>query len=146
MRVIILLSLVLVAACASDPTQIAGDPVPSLSTAQVTISDGETFRLRPNEVAVTADGSLFLTFRRIDSDSRCPIDVTCVWGGNAAAVVGSAPAGGPWTWSILNTALDPRAFSTHGYSVRLIDVEPAMRADQVIRAGSYSIILQVDPI
>src|SRR5690606_11739640 len=56
MRAMTLLFLVLVTACASEPTRTAREPVPSLSTARVTISEGETFRLRPNEVAVTAGG------------------------------------------------------------------------------------------
>jgi hypothetical protein len=143
MRALLIIVSVLATACASDPTQIAREAVPVLATARVTISDGETFRLRPNEVAVTADRALFVTFQGIESDSRCPIDVTCVWSGNAAAIVGSAREGGEWTWRTLNTGIDPAEASVAGFIIRLMDVEPVARDGQVIRPENYSAFLRI---
>jgi hypothetical protein len=143
MRSFLLVLAVLTTACASDPTRIAREPVPVLATARVTASDGESFPLRPDEVAVTADRALFVTFQRIDSDSRCPVDVTCVWSGSAAAIIGSAPENGEWTWHTLNTAIDPGEVTVGAHTIRLIDVEPVARSGQVIRPASYSVVLRI---
>jgi hypothetical protein len=69
-----LLALVLVAGCRGNPAQ------PSV------VALGQSFDLRPGERAEVA-GDVSLVFSDVTSDSRCPIDATCVSGGEALADV-----------------------------------------------------------
>jgi hypothetical protein len=143
-RTLPLLFLTLAAtACASDPTQNTGVPLPALSVADVRAADGTTFRLRPNEVAASEDGSLLVTFPGIRADSRCPAEVTCVWAGDAEMRVGTAPDGGRWSWTILHTGVEPRAVVAGGHTVTLLDLEPAARESGPIAPGAYIAVLRI---
>ena len=69
----LLLACLLVAACGSptDPSEI---------------SLGEPFELRAGASADLGEG-FTLTFAGVKSDSRCPMDVMCVWAGDAIVTV-----------------------------------------------------------
>jgi hypothetical protein len=136
------IAAVLVAACAADPILIDSDEVPDLSSATVRSTDGNTFRLQPNQVAASADGGLFVTFRGVTNDNRCPTGVVCIWAGNAEASVGLAAAGQQWNFTVLNTGIDPKSVTLNGYTVTLVDIEPAARQGG-IAAADYVAILRI---
>ena len=135
--------MLLATACASDPTQLANEPLPSLETAEVRATGDQTFQLRPNQVAASQDGSLLVTFRSIESDSRCPVDVTCVWAGNAAARIGTATDGGTWSWHVLNSTLEPRQVTVGNHTIHLVSVEPEKRQGVTIRQPDYRVVLRI---
>lgn len=58
---------------------------------------GEPFELRVGERVEVEGSELSLAFVRVDSDSRCPKDVICIWAGEAKLVfrarVGSSEEG-----------------------------------------------------
>src|SRR5262245_8270561 len=53
-------------------------------TAPRNVALGDEFQLAPSQSAVVGDTGLTLTFERVRSDSRCAVDVQCVWEGDAA--------------------------------------------------------------
>jgi hypothetical protein len=129
--------------CASQPTEIGRLPVPELAAVHVHPADGQDFRLRMGEIAVSEDESFFVTFHAVPSDSRCPIDVTCVWSGNAEVLIGTATAGEGWTPRTLNTAGDTIEVIVGDHAVKLIDVDPSPVSGQVIPPANYSIVLRI---
>lgn len=66
----LLLGIAMTAACATDP-------VPAKAPAA-----GQRISLLPGQSARLADGSQ-LHFSGVVSDSRCPLDVQCIWAGDA---------------------------------------------------------------
>lgn len=52
-------------------------------SASVSVALAQEFPLRPGETAQLHGANLRLTFVEVLEDSRCPIDVVCVWAGNA---------------------------------------------------------------
>src|SRR5205085_7430920 len=44
---------------------------------------GHEFELKAGRVVTLDGGHLRIRFARVESDSRCPVDVECVWAGNA---------------------------------------------------------------
>jgi hypothetical protein len=68
----------------------AGSGGPSTPT---NVGLGDSFQLAPGQVAVVGDTGLTLTFERVASDSRCAVDVQCIWEGDAVVVVTAARAG-----------------------------------------------------
>ena len=49
---------------------------------------GEPFDLGAAQMAVVGDTGLTVTFDRVAADSRCPVDVQCIWEGDATVVLG----------------------------------------------------------
>jgi hypothetical protein len=54
---------------------------------------GSEFTLKPGGTATVTDADLKLKLEKVTDDSRCPVDVTCVWAGDAVAVVRLIPTG-----------------------------------------------------
>jgi hypothetical protein len=90
------------------------------------------------------DGIFGVVFTEVAEDSRCALDVVCVWEGNAAVVLGLTMGTGPTVPFTLNTALEPHS-AVHGpYRVTLIDVLPAPLSSSSIPPGSYRARLLVE--
>lgn len=104
----------------------------------------DTLTLRVGESA-DRDGIRF-RFQGILSDNRCPVDVVCVTGGNAAAEIRVDPVTaerGLPTRLILNTSMDPREGRAWGFRVRLLDVSPAPVSTTPIPPDAYVVTLAV---
>ncbi len=87
-----------------------------------------------------------LGFGEVLEDSRCPVDVTCVWEGNGKVVIGIAAGMGPTHALILNTSLDPRAVVWNGIRVTLLELTPAPHAGTDIPPEDYAVRLRLEPI
>lgn len=57
------------------------------------VSLGEPFDLGAAQMALVGDTGLTLTFDRVGSDSRCPVDVQCIWEGDATVNLTAAQPG-----------------------------------------------------
>ena len=53
----------------------------------VIVEPGVSFALAPGQTAEVKRADTRVTFRQVRQDSRCPVDVTCVWEGNAEVEV-----------------------------------------------------------
>ncbi len=105
-------------------------------TASLTLSAGETVRI-PNR-------SVHVTFVRVESDSRCPTGVTCVWEGDAAVRIAVRRDDGPSESLLLHTAdTAGRRGSAAGFTFALDRLEPRPTADRPVPAGAYRLALTV---
>jgi hypothetical protein len=121
------------AACAD---QVPGNPAP---TAQVT---ADSTVLAPGD-AVVVDG-LRLVFLTVSEDSRCPIDVVCVWQGNAAVEVRAGLDGEAGARYTLNTSDAEPQVDVAGHHVRLVHLLPAPRAATATPAGAYRATFRIE--
>lgn len=81
--------------------------------------------------AVLVDGGpLRLTFTRVVQDSRCPVDATCVWEGNAVVEVRVAADQGPGVLLQLNSTLEPRSLSWSGLRLTFVELLPRPRLQE----------------
>lgn len=124
----------LAAACAGGPTDI-GTP----STQQLPV---DSIALAPGQ-RVSVQG-LRLTFLTVSEDSRCPIDVDCVWIGNAAVEIGLALGTGPSHRFVLNTSELRPAAEHGGYRVTLLSLEPAPVSTVRITPEAYRASFRVE--
>ena len=125
-------------ACNSDP---AG-PEGSLRTVGVP-------RLEivvPGGGEILVDGVFSIAFVGVTEDSRCPVDVVCVWEGDAAAAIELTMGTGPTHAFTLHTALEPNAAEHAGYRVGLLRLDPLPRSGSVIEPGTYRATLSVEAI
>jgi hypothetical protein len=108
---------------------------------------GKEVTLRPGATATVADASLKLALDKVQDDSRCAVDVTCVWAGDAVAVVRLIPASGPEETKQLhiNGAPERPAQAERGdFVVRFVRLTPAPHSQRPIRPQDYRATFVVD--
>ena len=97
---------------------------------------GEIFSLNYQEKKHNADENIGIKFESVLSDSRCPIDVNCVWEGNAEV---------EFTFSknnvlrsiVLNTGIEPSKVSLFGYEIKLVRLEPPVLSNNPPEQEDY---------
>jgi hypothetical protein len=98
------------------------------------------FDLRIGETAYVADTRLTIRADSVPEDSRCPTDVVCAWAGNARIALTIRHESDVDRVNV-NSTLQPRAVSRHGYSVELVDVRPPRVSTGPTVPGSYVVRL-----
>ncbi len=115
----------------------------SAQTARV----GREFNIKVGRVVTLDGGNLRVRLVRVASDSRCPVDVDCVWAGNAEVLFEVGGRG--WrtrTTLRLNTNASPErpGESRYGrYTLKLVGLAPQPRSTRKIPAGRYTATLLV---
>lgn len=80
-------------------------------------------------------------FNAVESDSRCPSDVVCVWAGDAVAqfsVEQNCACESPTVRLELHTTLEPKSDVAYGYRVELRQLAPYPKTSSPIRKDAYS--------
>jgi hypothetical protein len=123
-------ALLLLASCGTSPATTRA------------VSLGEPFTLAPGQTAQVQGTGLAVTFESVSADSRCPVDVTCVWEGDAVVLVSARPG-----------SAAPRELHTSGrnaseaevgeYRVRLVELTPVPRQGASPAPGDYRATLVV---
>lgn len=131
--------LALVAASCMTPSQ-PGSTGGVLSSIQV--QPGRQFELSAGQEARIQGTPIAVRFVRVAEDSRCPIDVNCVWAGNAVVKISLSSSDGNGSESSLNTTLEPKSIYYGGYTIKLIDLKPAPRSGTKIPPATYLAILE----
>ena len=108
---------------------------------------GREFDVSVGRVVSLDGGGLRVRLVRVESDSRCPVDVNCVWAGNAEALfeVGARGWRGKRTLR-LNTNAGPErpGDGRFGrYTLKLLGLAPQPRSRGKIAAGRYTATLLV---
>ncbi len=108
---------------------------------------GREFKLKAGRVVTLDGGALRVRFVRVSSDSRCPVDVDCVWAGNAEVLL--EVGGSRWRGKKslgLNTNASPErpGEGTYGrYTLKLTGLAPQPRSTRKIAPGKYVATLLV---
>jgi len=114
------------AACGNKVATPSGEKVPL----------GREFTLAVGQ-SVVVDEDLRLTLKSVTDDSRCPVDVTCVWEGDAKVSV-DVITPTPRAEHELHTTGRESHEAKHGaYRITLVKLEPAPRSTTTISASDY---------
>ena len=139
-RAVWMAAVVALAACAGS-TDVAVDDI------------GRTVVEAPVEVALDAGQEITLqgtvvrvAFLRVPEDSRCPVDVVCVWEGNAVVEIGVTVGSGPTVPIQLNTALEPRSVRSGGHDFTVVSLDPVQRSGSTIEPSEYRVRVRVAPV
>jgi hypothetical protein len=109
---------------------------------QVSASLDDSFVLHVGEQVTFGNESLRLFFDEVVEDSRCPLQVTCVWEGNARLAL-RAQKGDSSALVDLNTRLEPRAATVLGFEIVLERLEPEKIGENRIPQERYAAYLRV---
>ena len=131
------LVLALSACGASGPTS----PTPNVPL-------GEAFTLRVGDLA-HVDSALAVRVDGIPADSRCPIDVNCITGGDATVqvVIGPVVGDGPERLYELHTGPDNARREVDivgGRRLVLLSLEPLPKSGVALRQSDYRTTLRIE--
>lgn len=132
----VMISAIAAAACGGTT-----DPVDQGSVFQQ-VEAGDTIRLRYGRSVSLGTSGARIVFRSIEADSRCPINVVCVWQGDAHIRLDGIEAAGS-TRIDLHTGIEPHAAEFAGYRIELLEVTPAPIDPPEARPQDYSVRLAV---
>jgi hypothetical protein len=108
-----------------------------------TVTLDQRFTLSPGETASIDGRGVRLRFMGVTGDSRCPVDVVCIQGGDAVVKVQAIGDGGPASLE-LHTGDSSRATATYGtLSVALVELQPYPFSSGPIAPGDYRATLLV---
>lgn len=129
----------IVGACQKSPSPAPPQQQGQASTREITLRVGET----------TFVENIEIRFGGVLEDSRCPVDVACVWAGNAQVALGVGPrrgTQGPTEQVLLNSTQGAKSGESWGLRVTLVDLTPAPRSTQSIPPENYLIRLKVEAL
>jgi len=128
----VLATCLAMAACGNKVNTPSDDKVPL----------GREFTLAVGQSAVV-DDAVRLTLKGVSEDSRCPVDVTCVWEGDAKVSV-EVLTPTPRAEHELHTSAREDREAKHGaYRITLVKLEPAPRSTAPTSAADYRATLLV---
>jgi hypothetical protein len=138
-RVVSAVALVVVLGCGGNGIDAVDEPSNSLISlpTEITLQYGEERRV---------DGVLRLSFTQVLEDSRCAVDVICVWAGNAKIRIGISMGMGPTFPLELNSMLEPRTVDWNGVRVTLLEVTPEPRSTETIPPEAYAVRLRLEAV
>jgi hypothetical protein len=114
----------------------------SCASAALTVAPETAFTLRVGQLATLSETHISLRVDSVVGDSRCPIDVQCVWAGNAAVWLSMRADAEPGAPLSVNTTVDPRAASFRGRTITLMGLEPSARQGQRLTQDQYRVRLR----
>ncbi len=92
----------------------------------------------PLEVSESADlEGIAITFKEVDGDSRCPVDVNCFTAGQATVVLHFTAKGGEPTERRVAVPPDGAASTEFGDFTFEVSLEPAARSDEAAEDRQY---------
>ena len=121
------------AACSSSTT--TGTDAKMQTSQTVTQQEiGRAFDMKIGETI--GIGDLRLTFKSVESDSRCPIDAICVWAGDAEIAL-RIEQDGKAAVAALHTTLEPKKTEWNGYTIALVSIAPSRKANTPVDPDDY---------
>ena len=119
-----LAALIIVAACATVDTAIVAKP-------------GVEFDLPLGQTAALSGTGYRITFDRVTEDSRCPIDVVCVWAGDARIQLTIARSTAPADIRLLGLTPPNSDTDSNGVRIRFVSLAPAPRQSEPSASRQY---------
>lgn len=110
---------------------------------------GREFQLHVGENTILADVGLRVAFIGVSQDSRCPLQAMCVWAGDAAVLVETAPfpdvVATDSRTDTLHTNLEPKALPLGAVELVLVRLDPYPEAPSSVAADAYVVTLEARP-
>jgi hypothetical protein len=114
------------------------------STAPAKALIKKEFSLGIGQTANIEGEKLVFKFKAVLEDSRCPVNVVCVWAGNGKVEFEILDIDGQNKTVNLNTEEEPRAITLKRHKITLISLNPPRIDGVSISPGDYSVTLLVE--
>ena len=105
----------------------------------------QTVRVGVNKEKAIGKTKLRIKFIEFIEDSRCPVDVECIWAGNAKIKVRITSRGVSRVLT-LDTLGSEKATVAHGYTFRLTGLTPVPRSNVRIDPSGYVATIEAEKV
>jgi hypothetical protein len=126
--------------CGSSTGPDLDDPL------QTVLSAPQELMLGYGEEKSVGGSVLRVAFVRVVKDSRCPVDVVCVWAGNAAVELGIRMGMDPTFPLQIDTTLEPRFTDWNDVRVTILELLPQPREGDPPRPEGYTVKIRLQRI
>jgi hypothetical protein len=113
-------------------------------TGAVDAYPGSPFTLAPGETAALKGMDARITLNTVRDDSRCPVDVTCVWAGDAKIEIVLSRKGAPDETRVLSITPANSEARVGNLRIRFVSLAPAPRQAEAPSARKYRAELVVE--
>ena len=103
----------------------------------VVANPGAAFELPVGQTAAVSGQDVRITFSRVTEDSRCPVDVTCVWAGDAKIELTIVRDGSSPEKRILSITPPINEVSVGDLRIRFVGLAPAPRQSEPSSSRVY---------
>lgn len=124
---------VALSACAPVETAVVADP-------------GVAFSLPLGKTAAIKGNDTRITFSRVNEDSRCPVDVQCIWAGDAKIELTVSRNGSPVETKTLSVTSPNNEVVVGDLRVRFVGLAPTPRQSEPSASRAYIAQLVVTPV
>ncbi|MDP9203205.1 MAG: hypothetical protein M3P26_14915 [Gemmatimonadota bacterium] len=107
-----------------------------LQTAAV-VEPGTSFTLAPGQTAAVNGTDTRITFKQVREDSRCPVDVTCVWAGDAKVEIVIARNGAANVTRIVSITPPNNEVQVGNVKIRFVGLSPVPRQADASAPRNY---------
>jgi len=112
----------------------------------VIVEPGVSFALAPGQTAEVKRADTRITFRQVREDSRCPVDVTCVWEGDAKVEVTISRTGAPDDTWILSIRSPNNEAIVGTLRIKFVGLTPVPRQADGNAAKNYLAEFVAEPV
>jgi len=140
----LLATVALSCARAVEPLDAPGDTDDATSAPAVRAALGDTVAVDVGATARIEAAGVSVTFVVVAGDSRCPLNVTCVWQGDGEVVLDLRSEGAARR-VVLHTGVDPRAAEFGGVIIELVGLSPEPVDDPLTDPTAYRAFLVARP-
>lgn len=105
----------------------------------------QDFELQVGETAFLPGNGAKLSFQAVTGDSRCPVDVVCVWAGSAPVVL-RLQRSGTDTTAAVDAVQGRHELVAGGYRIEVRGLKPEVRSGQPIPPGGYTVVLRASAL
>jgi hypothetical protein len=127
--IFVIMAFIWLSAASAGPAKVLIDKEFSLGIGQTASIEGE---------------KLVIKFKAVLEDSRCPVNVVCVWAGNGKVEFEILDIDGQNKTVTLNTEDEPGAITLKGHKLTLTSLNPPRIDGVSISPGDYSVTLRVE--
>jgi hypothetical protein len=108
-----------------------------------TVALDREFTIAPKSPVVAGDDGLVVEFLRVTGDSRCPVDVVCIQGGDAVVHVQVEDSRGRAERELHSSDSSKAAGIYRQYTITLIELQPFPFSGRTIPQDDYRATLKV---
>jgi hypothetical protein len=102
-------------------------------------------KLSINKQTIASGSKLKIKLIEI-KDTRCPVDVDCVWAGNAVIKFSLSKGNSAAKTFELNSGIEPMSVSYQGYEIKIKEISPQRKSAESEKSAQQSVILTIGKI
>ena len=103
----------------------------------VVANPGAAFSLPLGKTATVSGTAFRITFNRVTEDSRCPVDVTCIWAGDAKIELAVSRTSAPADHRVISLTPPNNEATAGELKIRFVSLAPAPRQSEPGSSRAY---------